>query len=115
MPRERLRLNNGISVEGRFERNEQIIAYSERIIQEVGCHGNIGIQVKESMNGEFMLLEVNPRVQGTIVSALGVGVNLPLAALQREMGFNPAISYNQVLWGTRFIRDWEEVFFSETL
>jgi carbamoyl-phosphate synthase large subunit len=102
---------NGISVQGEFIKNEAIISYCKEIIGEIGLHGNIGIQVKLSGEGIPMLLEINPRVQGTIVAALGAGVNLPLMALKQEMGVSPSVDNTEVKWGTKFSRFWNEVFY----
>jgi carbamoyl-phosphate synthase large subunit len=57
------------------------------------------------------LVEVNPRVQGTIVAALGAGVNLPLLAIKQEMGLDIEPIELNVKWGTRFSRYWTEVFY----
>ncbi|MDQ3277471.1 MAG: ATP-grasp domain-containing protein, partial [Bacteroidota bacterium] len=85
VPRLRQKMINGISVQGRFEKDDIIIDYCNHIIEAIGLHGNIGIQVKQDAKGQSLLLEINPRVQGTIVAALGAGVNLPLLAVKNEM------------------------------
>jgi carbamoyl-phosphate synthase large subunit len=111
VPRLRKKMINGISVEGEFIKNESIIGYCSKIIHELQLHGNIGIQVKQSINGEFLILEINPRVQGTISAALGAGVNLPLLAVQQELGLTIEQGALEVKWGTKFSRYWSEVFF----
>ena len=104
-------MNNGISVEGEFIKNEEIISYATSIVETIGLHGNIGVQVKKSSAGEFLILEINPRVQGTIVSALGAGVNLPLLAVRKQLGMPVSPEDMKVKWGTRFSRYWEEVYY----
>jgi len=111
VPRIRSKMNNGISIEGEFIRNEEIISYCSAIIEKIGLHGNIGVQVKKSEEGKFLILEINPRVQGTIVSALGAGVNLPLLAVKQELKLPVDQSEKQVKWGTKFSRYWEEVYY----
>lgn len=111
VPRLRRKMVNGITVEGVFEEKEEIINYSRRIIAELKLHGNIGIQVKHSAAGNYLLLEINPRVQGTISAALGAGVNLPLLAVRQEAGFPVEENDLRVKWGTRFSRYWQEVFY----
>ncbi|MEI9807771.1 MAG: ATP-grasp domain-containing protein [Bacteroidota bacterium] len=86
IPRLRKKMINGISVEGEFIRDENIISYCIQIVHELQLHGNIGIQVKRSAAGKFLLLEINPRVQGAISTALGAGINLPLLAIKQELG-----------------------------
>ena len=71
VPRLRKKMINGISVEGTFVKDENIISYCSEIIQELQLHGNIGIQVKKSDQGKPLIVEINPRVQGSIVAGLG--------------------------------------------
>ena len=111
VPRLRKRMINGISVEGEFIQEETITSYCKQIIKELQLHGNIGIQVKKSGAGQFLILEINPRVQGTISAALGAGVNLPELAVKQELGLPVFPNELQVHWGTKFSRYWEEVFY----
>jgi carbamoyl-phosphate synthase large subunit len=110
VPRLRKKMINGISVEGEFIKEESIIRYCTQIIHELQLHGNIGIQVKRAAAGKFLILEINPRVQGTISAALGAGVNLPLLAIKQELGLRIHEEELQVKWGTKFSRYWSEVF-----
>lgn len=110
VPRLRTKMINGISVKGTFVKDEAIIEYCRRIIEAIGLHGNIGIQVKKNASGEPLLLEINPRVQGTIVAGLGAGVNLPLLAVKQELGMPIEQNELGVAWGTSFSRYWTEVF-----
>ena len=110
VPRIRKKMINGISVQGEFVNDGAIIKYCTDIIEAIGLHGNIGIQVKKTNNGQPLLLEINPRVQGTIVAGLGAGINLPLLAVKQEMGIPIEISEMQPAWGTSFTRYWSEVY-----
>jgi carbamoyl-phosphate synthase large subunit len=110
VPRSRTRMLNGISVEGEFIHDENIIGYCKNIIHELRLHGNIGIQVRRSQHGKCLVLEINPRVQGTISAALGAGVNLPLLAVRNELGLPILPEELQVRWGVKFSRYWREVF-----
>jgi carbamoyl-phosphate synthase large subunit len=110
-PRLRKKTLSGISVEGEFVKETSIIDYCARIIKELELHGNIGIQLRLSAEGKFLILEINPRVQGTISAGLGAGINLPLLAVKQELGL-PIISEElEIKWGTRFSRYWNEVFY----
>jgi carbamoyl-phosphate synthase large subunit len=111
VPRLRKKMINGISVEGEFVKDEAIIEYCREIIKAIKLHGNIGIQVKRNENGEALLLEINPRVQGTIVAGLGAGVNLPLLAVKQELGLEISAEEINIKWGTRFRRFWSEVYY----
>jgi carbamoyl-phosphate synthase large subunit len=109
LPRLRTRMSGGISVEGTFVREDSIIAYCRDIIGSLRLRGPIGIQVKRAADGGFRILEINPRIQGTSVSAMGLGINLPLMALRSALG--EAVAFPEVRWGTRFIRYWREAYF----
>jgi carbamoyl-phosphate synthase large subunit len=111
IPRIREKTVNGISVQGTFVKDEAVISYCKDIIEAIGPDGNIGIQVKKSASGQPLLLEINPRVQGTIVAALGAGVNLPLLALQNQNGTGIEWNKLNIAWNTRFSRYWTEIFY----
>lgn len=110
VPRLRERMINGISVQGTFVNDQQIIDYCKRIIELLGLHGNIGIQLKQNADGVPLLLEINPRVQGTIVAALGAGVNLPLLAIKQQLGMPIEPQELTPRWNTKFWRYWTEVY-----
>lgn len=111
LPRRRDRIQQGISTAGTFINDPIIIDYCRAIIEACQLTGNIGIQVKISTSGEPLILEINPRVQGTISSALGAGVNFPLLAVLNAIGETPELDKIQIRWGTRFVRVWKELFY----
>lgn len=110
VPRLRKKMINGISVEGEIIQDHLIMEYCRQIIAALQLHGNIGIQVKRSASGIPLLLEINPRVQGTISACLGAGVNLPVLAIRQVMGIGTDPTAIPIKWGTRFSRYWEDVF-----
>jgi carbamoyl-phosphate synthase large subunit len=111
LPRIRTRIAGGISIEGKFVKHLDIIEYCRSILSTMTLHGPIGLQVKQDINGQFKILEINPRIQGTSVAALGVGVNLPLAVINQERGDEVNIDIDSIKWNTHFIRYWKEVFY----
>lgn len=111
IPRLRKKMQNGISVEGEFIKNDEVIGYCSKIIAELKLHGNIGIQVKASSSGKFMVLEINPRVQGSISTCLGAGVNLPLLAIKQELGLNFHKEGLEIKWGTKFSKYWKSIYY----
>ena len=111
LPRVRTKMINGISVEGEFVNDQGIIGYCSEIIRELRLHGNIGVQVKRSSAEKFLIVEINPRVQGTIAAALGAGINLPVLAIKQELGLPIPGDELQVKWGTKFSRYWSEVYY----
>lgn len=109
LPRKRTQISGGISVAGYFEENLEIIAYCKQIISSLNLSGPIGLQVKKSNEGVFKILEINPRIQGTSVSALGAGVNLPLIAVYNAL--NIKFNIPTINWKTKFVRYFNEVYY----
>lgn len=112
LPRKRLQMREGISIKGEFVNNNEIIQYCRQILQSLYLHGPIGIQVKRAVDGTFKILEINPRIQGTSVAALGLGINLPLMAVSQEVDGELASLPKEIKWGMKFVRYYQEVFFS---
>jgi len=110
LPRLRKKMIGGISVRGSFVGDRLLIDYCRNIIQSMNLHGNIGLQVKLSKDGEPLLIEINPRVQGSIAAALGAGINLPLMAVYQELGEKIPEEFN-INWNISFSRYWTEVFY----
>lgn len=109
IPRKRLKMSGGISVDCVVENNEQIIDYCRQINRALNLDGNIGIQVRADSDGVYKILEINPRLQGSVVACQAAGVNLPYLAIKKALG--EPIGSIDVLWGTEMIRSYNETFF----
>jgi len=110
VPRRRDKMNAGISVAGEIVNNQKIIDYCESILATLNLHGPIGIQVRYNKNNEPLLVEINPRIQGTTVALMGAGINLSLLSLTQSLNVKK-INEFPIKWGTRFIRHYEELYF----
>lgn len=111
LPRLRSQMRDGISIGGTFVNEPEIINYCKQIIESIPLHGPIGIQVKKAVDGSFKILEVNPRIQGTSVAAMGLKINLPLIAVMQEFDMEIDFMPTEIAWGTKFLRYYEEVFY----
>jgi carbamoyl-phosphate synthase large subunit len=112
IPRFRKETRQGISFRAVTEKNEKVIEASRKIVKGLSLHGNIGIQMRESADGVPKLLEINPRLQGSVVLCTAAGVNLPYLGLKLAMGEKLALP--EVRWGVGMSRHWEEVFYDES-
>ena len=110
LPRIRTKMNGGISVQGTFIKQEEIISYCTDIIRSLNLSGPIGLQVKQDERSQYRLLEINPRIQGTSVAALGLGINLPLLAVKQAFAAVD-FSHLKIEWGKSFVRYYEELFY----
>ncbi|TFH41501.1 MAG: ATP-grasp domain-containing protein [ANME-2 cluster archaeon] len=98
----------GISFVGIVENNIELEEIANKIVKEIGLDYNINLQFKYSISEVPKIIEINPRVSGTIILCTGAGVNLPYLAVKMALGEEiPSIKPE---YGTKMIRYWEEVF-----
>ena len=82
VPRERVKVVQGISVIARVVRNEELIRITESIIKLLRFSYVINVQFKYGPHGRPKLLEINPRVAGTVCATIEAGANLPYLAMK---------------------------------
>lgn len=92
--RERKRVSNGISVNSARVYDDRFKELAEKINETLLFNGVWFFQVKERSTGELTLLEVAPRVAGTMGLVRGQGVNLPLLSLFNASGVEVSIFEN---------------------
>lgn len=109
IPRTREKMNNGISVAGTIEKNNDVIAYCQKILSSLTLEGPVGIQVKYSKESQPLLVEINPRIQGTTVACNGAGVNISLLAVLPD--YPSSVTQDTVKWNTKFIRHYNELYY----
>ena len=83
MPRERIRVQNGISVrsETEWNPNPEFARVANIINSCLPMRGAWFFQMKEGKNGSFFLLEIACRIGGGSCTYLPAGLNLPLLSL----------------------------------
>jgi len=113
VPRLRTKMTGGITTGGIISQDanfNMIKDCSEKIVEGLGLSYNAGIQVKESEAGAPLLLEVNPRLQGTTTMSVAAGVNIPeLMVMMALEEFDYEYSPN-IKWGLEMQRVWLELF-----
>lgn len=109
IPRRRDLMSGGISVDCTVCNEKDVIDYSKMVASVLKLEGNVGIQVRRDIDGKVKILEINPRVQGSIVCCAAAGINMPYFGIKYHLG--EEISIIPVKWGTRMIRHWEEEYY----
>jgi len=109
LPRLRTKMNSGISTAGKFINDCKIIEDSKFILDSLNVDGPIGLQFKKNHNDNYLLIESNPRLQGTSVAALGLGINLPLIAVLSSIDLYEFKDLN-IRWNTEFVRIYRELY-----
>lgn len=108
VPRKRGTIKLGISFAGTIEENHEVAEMATTINRVLKLDYNINIQLKYAADGVPKIIEVNPRVSGTIVLCTGGGVNMPYLGIKLALG--ETIPKINPKYNTRMIRYWQEVF-----
>jgi carbamoyl-phosphate synthase large subunit len=108
IPRSRSRTRAGITFEGTVEHKSKLIEAASEIARALGLEYNVNLQFKYDGEGAPKLIEINPRVAGTIVMCVGAGANLPAMGVSQALGETP--EEPEIDWGTEMVRYWQELF-----
>jgi carbamoyl-phosphate synthase large subunit len=108
IPRERLETAMGVAIVTRLKKDQRLIDISEYIISKLNLSYNINVQFKYSKYGKPKLLEINPRVSGSLVANLGAGVNMLEASLR--LAYKMPIKDINIKWGASMIKYWDQLF-----
>ncbi|APE95102.1 ATP-grasp domain-containing protein [Halodesulfurarchaeum formicicum] len=108
VPRTRSRTRAGITFQGIVEDNEPLIEEATAISKQLGLEYNINLQFKYDADGTPKIIEINPRVSGTIIMCVGAGANLPYLGVKYAL--DESIPPVDVRWGTQMTRYWNELF-----
>lgn len=84
--RERMRILNGISVETSPVSSKRFIQMAEKINKNLSFNGVWFFQVKERADGQFVLLEIAPRIAGSMGLYRNQGINFALLGLYNLLG-----------------------------
>ena len=107
--RERLELNH--LFEATTVKNNQIEQICKKIIKLFDLSYNINIQIKLSKNGTLKIVEINPRMGGSIVLPKVAGVDLPFFAVKQALG--EPIPTNKNPTKTKMLRYIKEIFINQ--
>jgi len=97
--RERLRVRNGISMNSKpvdKRTNKIFYEYANIISSELEFHGAWFFQVKRDASENFRLLEIAPRISGTMATHRILGVNFPLLSIYEKKGTDIEIMTNSL-------------------
>ncbi len=84
--RERLKIDSGIAVASRVVRNPELESVACQLVSEIRVGPISNVQFRADPAGRPRLLEINPRVPGTIALTVAAGVNMPLLAVRAALG-----------------------------
>lgn len=94
--RERIRIKDGISVNAiTIETEDEVREIAEIINSKLEFDGAWFFQLKKDNKGQYKLLEIAPRIAGTMALHRNTGINFPLLTLYVHMGIDVSIISNK--------------------
>lgn len=98
--RTREKMTRGISVQSTFVRDKNLTGqfkkFGEIISQKLEMNGLWFYQMKFDKSGNLKLLEIGPRVSGTMMLNRARGVNFVELALYQKLGFDVEVIFNDI-------------------
>ena len=88
VPRLRVRVDSGIAVAGRTICNPDLENFGMKVISTLELPYISNVQAKCRANGELCLLEVNPRVPGSLALTRAAGVDMVRLAVDQLLGIS---------------------------
>ncbi len=86
VPRLRARVDSGVSVGGRTVHDPEVEWFGRTVAEATGITFVANVQCKRDQVGSPALLEVNPRMPGTLGLTIASGVDMPRLALASLLG-----------------------------
>ncbi len=86
VPRIRARVDSGVSVGGRTVHDPEVEEFGRAVASATGLTYVANVQCRRDRAGRAALLEVNPRMPGTLGLTIASGVDMPRLALDALLG-----------------------------
>jgi carbamoyl-phosphate synthase large subunit len=86
VPRLRARVDSGVSVGGRTVHDPEVEGFGRAVARATGLTYVANVQCRRDRDGQPALLEVNPRMPGTLGLTIASGVDMPRLALAALLG-----------------------------
>ena len=83
VPRLRARVDSGVAVGSRTVHDPELESFGRIVAEKTGLTYVANVQVKRDAAGRPALLEVNPRMPGTLGLTIASGVDMPQARARR--------------------------------
>lgn len=108
IPQLRERLEQSYSFEASVKKNDKIHQICNEITKVMNLDYNSNIQIKLSRNNQPKVVEINPRMGGSIALSAAAGVNLPYLSIKLALG--EKLPRQEIIYDTKMIRYWKELF-----
>lgn len=111
VPRERLETAGGEAMRSVTVGDPALIALSHKVLEAIELRGPVTLQFLRSAAGEYLLMEINPRLGGGVVTSIGAGSRLPDMLAAETVGLRPE-PFSAWEPGTLMARYTQEIIFA---
>lgn len=108
VPHIRQRLEQHYSFEAKVKKSKKIFEICKKVTENLNLDYNVNIQIRLSSQGKPKIIEINPRMGGTISLSAAAGINLPCLAI--NLALNERLPKRKIIYNTKMIRYWKEFF-----
>ncbi len=106
IPRNRKDIRSGISFDTEIELRDDIIKYSVKLAESLDLKYCFGFQFKLNEANVPMILESNPRIQGTMIASTYAGFNMIYYSVKEALGYSLEIPDIKICDNTHIKRYW---------
>jgi len=114
VPRLRLETDSGLSIKGKTVRSQKLIDQSQYVMNCLGLWGAANIQWIVDSAGVPWLIEVNPRLAGTVILSVEAGINIPAEVVKIFASEEYEGKEKNFQEGVVMLRYWQAVFTGNT-
>jgi carbamoyl-phosphate synthase large subunit len=107
----RLLTHYGMALHAKVVKEATVEKLACELVAKLGLRFVVNVQIRFDRNGKAMLMEVNPRIPGTIGLTVAAGVNMPYLAL--KMVLNEVLKVSEPRLGTTILRHWDAIYLTE--
>ncbi|GGM47884.1 carboxyl transferase [Longimycelium tulufanense] len=105
--RHRLSTHYGLATHAVVVERPDVAAVAEDLVRLLGLSYVVNVQLRCDASGVPRLMEVNPRIPGTIGLSVAAGVNMPYLAVKHALGEGFVVPQPKI--GTELVRTWRTV------
>ena len=112
--RKRYASTGGLALHAEVVDDPEVRSLAEAVVRELALSYTNNVQIRRNREGLPCLMEVNPRVPGTIGLTVQAGVNMPAVGLELALGREVSNRFS-VSYGMRVMRYWGGLYHREGL
>ncbi len=108
VPRSRLKVDSGVAVTGRTHYDPELEHLARILVANIKLPYVCNVQLRRDRRGQARVIEINPRLPGTMSLTVAAGINMPALATRLATGLD--VARNLHFKELAMVRTWQEHF-----